>query len=105
MVYLERIGFPEEIKDTGIGPILASTRCDFRKPLNFPDTVSVGTRVGALEADRFVSHYRVVSHKLKKVVADGEGLVVSFHYRKGKRADIPVKIRRAIETLEPQRHS
>ncbi|HEY5596956.1 MAG TPA: acyl-CoA thioesterase, partial [Candidatus Bipolaricaulota bacterium] len=43
--YFARIGYLDYVKHTGLGPILASTQCTFRKPLVYPDTVSVGTRV------------------------------------------------------------
>jgi len=100
MVYLERIGFLGEKERTGLGPILASTRCDFRKPLVFPDQVSVGIRVDDIEVDRFVTYYRLVSHKLGKVAAEGEGSVVCYDYENGKKADLPDSIRKAIADLE-----
>jgi len=100
MVYLKRIGFLEEKDRTGVGPILASTRCDFRKPLVFPDKISVGVRVDDIEADRFVTYYRLVSHKLGKVAAEGEGLVVCYDYENRKKAEIPDSIRTAIASLE-----
>jgi acyl-CoA thioester hydrolase len=100
MVYLKRIGFLEETARTGVGPILASTRCDFRKPLVFPDQVSVGIRVDDIEADRFVTYYRLVSHKLSKVAAEGEGSVVCYDYENGKKANLPESIRNAIASLE-----
>ncbi len=100
MVYLERIGFLGEKERTGLGPILASTRCDFRIPLVFPDQVSVGIRVDDIEVDRFVTYYRLVSHKLAKVAAEGEGSVVCYDYENGKKADLPDSIREAIASLE-----
>lgn len=100
MVYLERIGFLEEKERTGIGPILASTRCDFRKPLVFPDQISVGIRVDDVEANRFTTYYRLVSRKLGKVAAEGEGLVVCYDYQNERKAEIPDPIYKAIESLE-----
>jgi acyl-CoA thioester hydrolase len=86
--------------ETGIGPILASTACKFRLPLVYPDTVSVGTRISEIEADRFVMKYVVVSHAHAKVAAEGEGLVVSYDYRALKKAPLPGEIKRRIELLE-----
>ena len=105
MIYLERIGFLKEQDRTGVGPILASTRCDFRKPLVFPDKISVGVRIDDIEADRFVTYYRLVSHNLGKVAAEGEGLIVSYDYKKGKKTEVPDSIREAIESLEGQAKS
>ena len=39
---LDLIGYQQE---TGIGPILASTECRYKMPLQFPDTVMVGTKI------------------------------------------------------------
>src|SRR5438128_1459859 len=43
--YFRRLGWFEFEKETGIGPILAATQATFRKPLAYPDTISVGARV------------------------------------------------------------
>ncbi|MHA2384093.1 MAG: acyl-CoA thioesterase, partial [Candidatus Thorarchaeota archaeon] len=43
--YFEKIGFIETMEKNSIGPILASTSAKFIKPLFYPDTVTVGTRV------------------------------------------------------------
>ena len=100
LLYFEKIGFLETIQTTGVGPILASTRCDFRKALTFPDKIHVGARVTEMGDDRFLMQYRIVSEKLQKIAAEGEGLIVSFDYRKGHKAPVPTKIRAQIEALE-----
>jgi acyl-CoA thioester hydrolase len=56
IAFLDRIGFRGE---NGIGPILASTQCRFRRPLAFPDTVLVGARVSETTDDRFTHEYRL----------------------------------------------
>ena len=81
IAYFERLKLMEFMNQTGIGPILASVQCKFKIPLNYPDTVSVGTRISKVEHDRFVMEYYVVSHKHQKVAAEGEGVIVSFNYR------------------------
>jgi len=100
MAYFTRLGIWDYMDETGIGPILASTACKFRLPLVYPDTVSVGTRISGVEADRFVMKYVVVSHAHQKVAAEGEGLVVSYDYRALKKAPLPGEIKRRIEALE-----
>ena len=100
VAYLGRVGFMGTGGTNGVGPILASARCDFRKPLTFPDTILVGIKVSEMSADRFVMQYRIVSEKLKRVVAEGDGLVVSYDYREGRKAPIPDDVRKQIEALE-----
>ncbi len=99
--YFRQIHFPEHMKSTGVGPILASTSCRFRKPLAYPDRVTVGARVTQLDTDRFTMLYRVVSHELGAVAADGEGLIVSYNYRTAEKVPVPEVIRARILAMDP----
>ena len=94
--YLRAIDFTA---GDGIGPILASTHCRFRRPLAFPDTVRVGARATTLETDRFSMAYRIVSDALGEVAADGGGVVVAYDYAAGRKAGIPEAVRRRILAL------
>jgi acyl-CoA thioester hydrolase len=98
--YFRRLDWFEYEKATGIGPILAATQARFRKPLTYPDTVSVGVRVATIEKDRFIMDYVVVSHRLGKVAADGQGTIVTYHYQEGKKVPIPDELRRRIDEVE-----
>jgi acyl-CoA thioester hydrolase len=100
MSYFNKLDLWNYIKETGIGPILASTKCKFRIPLIYPDTVSVGTKVTEVSDDRFLMKYTVVSHAHNKVAAEGEGMIVSYSYRELAKAALPAEIRKRIETLE-----
>ena len=100
MAYFERVGFWDYMRETGVGPILASTRCRFRLPLTYPDTVSVGARVPEIEGDRFVMKYVVVSHSHGRAAAEGEGLIVSYDYRGLAKAPLPEIIKERIKELE-----
>ena len=98
--YFEKIHFPEVMNKTGIGPILASTQCKYKISLTYPDHVTAGARVDTIEKDRFVMKYVVISHKLKKIAALGEGVLVTFDYQNNKKAFIPDEIRKRIIDLE-----
>ena len=43
-----RIGLLDLRKEQHIGPILAAVSCDYRRQINFPDTVQVGIRVARI---------------------------------------------------------
>lgn len=98
--YFEKIDFFEVMNKTGIGPILASTQCRYKIPLTYPDHVSVGAKVDAIENDRFIMKYAVISHKHQKIAAIGEGVLVTFDYQNNKKAPIPDNIRKRIIDLE-----
>jgi acyl-CoA thioester hydrolase len=100
IAYFERVGFLTEMERSGVGPILASTRCRFRIPLTYPDRIWVGTRASELEEDRFLMQYRIVSDSKDALAAEGDGLIVSYDYRESRKAPIPKAVRAAIESLE-----
>ena len=96
IAFLDRIAFRGE---SGIGPILASTHCRFRRPLTYPDAVLVGARVSEIGDDRFTHEYRLVSRSLDEVAAEGGGVVVAYDYGRKTRCDIPADVRARMESL------
>ena len=98
--YFEKLQFLEVMNATGIGPILAATKCRFKIPLTYPDTVSVGAKVEAIEDERFIMTYAVISHRHKKIAASGEGEIVTFNYQTNKKAPVPDMIRQRILDIE-----
>src|SRR5687768_7257437 len=95
--FLYRVGFRGD--DGRPGPILASTQCRFRRPLDFPDTVLVGVRVAELAEDRFTHEYRIVSVKAEEVAAEGNGVVVAYDYAARTKTVIPDDVRAKIRAL------
>lgn len=100
IAYSEKIRLIENKDRTGIGPILASTSCRYKLPLTYPDIVSVGAKVTGIEEDRFTMSYVVVSHRHRKIAAEGDGVIVMYDYREGKKTVIPDEILRRIRDLE-----
>src|SRR5437660_4738577 len=98
--YFRRMDWFVYERDTGIGPILSATQARFRKPLTYPDTISVGARIPTLSEDRFTMEYLLVSHQLNAVAAEGTGTIVTFHYGEGKEAPIPEELRQRTEKIE-----
>lgn len=101
IAYFREIGYTDLMKKTGVGPILADTRCRYRIPLTFPDTVHVGARISEIGEDRFRMTYRVFSLNRQQVAADGDGLVVSYDYRQQGKAPLPSQVIERIHALEP----
>ncbi len=100
IAYFARLDLFDLMQQTGIGPILASVSCKFKIPLTYPDTVSAAARVSRVEPDRFTMDYVVISHKLQKVAAEGQGVIVSFNYRQGNKAPLPEQVKQRIAALE-----
>lgn len=104
MAYFDRLDLWAHMRETGVGPILASTQCRFRVPLTYPDTVSVGATVPEVEDDRFLMKYMIVSQRHRKIAAEGEGLIVAYDYRELRKAALHEEIKRRIQVLENSAH-
>jgi acyl-CoA thioester hydrolase len=100
IAYSERAGLHAYKDQTGIGPILGSTSCRYKMPLTYPDTVSVGAKIVSMEEDRFTMKYAVVSHRHGKLAAEGDGVIVMYNYREGKKTAMPEEIRKRLLALE-----
>jgi acyl-CoA thioester hydrolase len=98
--YLLRVGLWPSLPPSGIGPILASISCDFKRPLTYPDTVSIGARVTRIGNRSFQMHHRVVSQALDTVAAEVDSAIVVLDYARNMTVPIPEPCRKAIEDFE-----
>jgi acyl-CoA thioester hydrolase len=98
--YLVRIGLWPSLPPEGIGPILASISCDYKRPLTFPDTVYVGARVTRIGNRSFQMQHRVVSQALDTVAAEVDSTIVVLDYARNKTVSVSERCRKAIEDLE-----
>lgn len=101
--YFREMAWEQYEQDTGIGPILATTQCRFRRPLTYPDRVWVGARVTSLGSDRFAMDHRVISAQLDDIAALGQSTIVIYHYARGTKVAMPEELRQRIEKLEGRR--
>ena len=88
---------PVTMTGTGLGPILASVKCDYRRQLRFPDNVYIGskvTRAGRSSAD--ITH-AVVSREQGEIVAEGVSVIVVFDYTSQRVTRIPDDLRQQFE--------
>jgi acyl-CoA thioester hydrolase len=98
--YLARIGLGMSSPPTGVGPILASIKCDYKRPLKYPDTVHVGARVTRIGNSSMQIENCVVSESLGIVAATAESTIVMLDYSTNKTARVPPEMRRIIGELE-----
>lgn len=99
IAYFEKIGVNEHKKETNIGPILASTTCNFRLPLEYPDNIKIVADIEDVKEKRFTMKYKVFSEKLGALAAEGEGLVVFYDYNEGKSCAIPEEVKTKMKAL------
>ena len=100
MKYFEATGVLQHKAETQIGPILASTTCNFRAPLAYPDRIYIGARIEELKNRTLKMKYVVYSERLDKLAADGEGRVVFYDYQQKMSCEIPTVIVAAFEAFQ-----
>ncbi len=100
IAYLEQTVMNQMIQKGGLGPILASVTCNYRRQLHYPDRVSIGARIAKLGRSSMVMEHLVYSEKLDAVAADGTSTIVVFDYEANRPTRIPDEIRQAFESLE-----
>jgi len=84
----------------GLGPILASLTCHYRRPLNYPDTVLIGTRIAAIGKSSLRMEHAIVSRATGELAAESHSVIVTVDYSTGKPVRVPDDVRRAIANLE-----
>ena len=99
--YFQAIGmpYPKPGQPTP-GPILASTRCDFRRPVTFPDKLTAQAGCIRVGKSSFTLAYRLMSQAQQECVAEGESVVVYVDYGNGKSLPIPPEMLSAIDGVE-----
>jgi len=100
--YFEQIGLPATPPGDGIGPILASIECNFRRPVKHPDTVAVGSRVTRIGNSSFQMEHHIASRRVKAIVAEASSTIVYLDYGRHKPVPLPASLRLAIARLEGQ---
>jgi acyl-CoA thioester hydrolase len=86
IAYFEKADMFTYMTETGIG--------------SYPDTVLIGAKVVSIEEDRFVMNHVVVSNRHQKVAAEGDGVIVTFNYREGKKVNVPDVFKQRIIDIQ-----
>src|SRR5436309_7666081 len=68
--YTRRLGLADSMRTKRIGPILAAISCDYRRQINYPDTVHIGTRVTKIGRTSFVMEHALVSAAGRALAAE-----------------------------------
>jgi acyl-CoA thioester hydrolase len=85
----------------GVGPILASVTCDYLRPVVYPGTVVVGTRVAKLGNTSFtLEHGLWLEGAPEALQARGQSVVVLVDYASGTKTPIPGPVRERLTALQ-----
>jgi acyl-CoA thioester hydrolase len=100
IAYSRKVGLWDYLETDLIGPILASTKIDYRRPLTYPDTVKIGSKVVKVGRTSLTLEHKVVGLASNEVAAEGVAVLVLYDYKKAEPIPIPDVIRQAIATIE-----
>jgi len=98
--YMIRVGMWVPLPPLGVGPILASVKCDYKRPLNFPDTVHIGARITRIGNSSLRMEHSIVSENLGIVAATADSTIVLLDYSLNQAVRVPPEMRRIIGELE-----
>lgn len=96
--YWEQIGLKTPHTD-GLGPMLASTGCQFRKPLFYPGNIIIDTSVQFIKNTSFGLLHRIYNAD-GELAAEGNDVVVLYDFLKHEKAQIPDWFRQKIAGVE-----
>ena len=96
---LESLDSSVTMQAGGIGPILASIKCDYKRQLHFPDTVHIGSRCSRLGKSSVDVEHAVFSEAQNAVVATGLSVLVVFDYEANRPIRVPDELRQQLEKV------
>ena len=99
MHYLERIGVLRSHRDSGRGVILASTTCDFKKPVTWPKRLTVRTGTTTVGNTSFAMDY-LITDEQGDAVATGTSVQVMYDYNLPGKIRVTDEVRAAIQRIQ-----
>jgi acyl-CoA thioester hydrolase len=95
-----RRGISHLMSNQGVGPILASIQCDFRRQLTYPDTLQVAASIRSIGRTSLQMAHLIYSTQQQAVAAEGHSVIVMFDYAAQRPTPVPDSIRQKIDALE-----
>jgi acyl-CoA thioester hydrolase len=102
IAYFMRMGLVAFQDGDRIGSILASSSCDYRRSITFPDTVHVGIKVTRIGRTSIGFAHRIISEAQTVLAAEGTSTAVIFDYDAKRPHPVPEAVRQAIAAIEGQ---
>jgi len=99
-----RVNLWEQIKsmtamwEQRVGPNLASASCQFRKPLFYPDTVRVQSRLEFIKTTSFGIHHQILNGT-GELCAEAHDVCVLFDFNKNEKVALTDTMREEMKAL------
>jgi acyl-CoA thioester hydrolase len=97
--YWEQSGIYELFTTKNIGPILASVKCDFIKPLHYPGQCFIKSRIEFIGNSSFGIYHQIFNAQ-KDLCAEAHDVIVLFDFNQNMKAMFPDDLKIKIEQLQ-----
>ena len=101
--YWDKMRMKRLYEETKIGTMLASTGCNFIKPLFYPGNIIIRASVDFIKNTSFGIHHQIINDK-NEIAAEAQDIVVMFDFNKNEKVIIPDILRKKIEELEKRKY-
>lgn len=93
--FWDTIGITQMHQETNIGPMLASTSCQFKKPLFYPGNIKIIAKVNFIKNTSF-SFCHTIYDNQQDIAAEAEDVMVMFDFNKDEKVVTPDDIRKLL---------
>lgn len=93
--FLESVGLLPLMPDNRTGPIIASTTCQYRKPLFYPGKVIVFSKVDLVKNTSFRIQYEVLNDDAE-IVAEAHDIIVFYDFDKNTKLKLPEALKKIL---------
>ena len=105
IAYMEAMKMEANIKKSPVGPILGDIYCRYRRPVVYPDTLHIGTKISEIQDFGFIMEYQAYSEKQQTVTTLGHCKIVMIDYRSGDKVAVEGDMLEKILKLQPELES
>src|SRR5205814_6017373 len=97
--YCDQVGLSSVDPQASPGFMVASSTCQFRQPLRYPDDITVSVRVDWMKNSSFQLSY-LICNAGAAIVAEASDVLVVYNHREKRKMEIPGALREAICAIE-----
>jgi acyl-CoA thioester hydrolase len=88
---------PTQPSDFGL--IFAECKINYRSPGSFDEDIATSVRPAEIQRSSFRVDFEMRSERDDRLLAEGYGVLVGYHYGEGKAAPLPDRVRAVLEPL------
>lgn len=97
--YWDHIGLTGSHRETNIGPMLASSKCDFKRPLYYPGKIVLGTKLDFIGKTSFGLFHSIFDEN-GRIAAEAQDVMVMYDFNKNEKVVISQELIKRISQIE-----